>query len=128
MPAGSMLSGCQDCLTGNTFNTMISKNNRHKDGQNDLLKGIFIQLMIVNILLGLVQPCNQLVDSVLTGRFLGTGALEVYALILPVFSFVTAVSFFFAIGTQITVSNIIGKGRSDEAQALVRTSFISIIR
>ena len=76
---------------------MISKNNRHKDGQNDLLKGIFIQLMIVNILLGLVQPCNQLVDSILTGKFLGTVALEVYALILPVFSFVTAVSFFFAI-------------------------------
>ena len=127
MPAGLKLLPCQDCLTGNTFNTMISKNNRHKDGQNDLLKGIFIQLMIVNILLGLVQPCNQLVDSILTGKFLGTVALEVYALILPVFSFVTAVSFFFAIGTQITVSNIIGKGRSDEAQALVRTSFISII-
>lgn len=106
---------------------MISKNNRHKDGQNDLLKGIFIQLMIVNILLGLVQPCNQLVDSILTGKILGTEALEVYALILPVISFVTAVSFFFAIGTQISVSNSIGKGRSEEANAIVRTSFVSMI-
>ena len=106
---------------------MTRNGNKHKNGQNDILKGLFIQLMIVNILLGLVQPCNQLIDSVVTGKMLGTDALKTFALILPVMSLVAAVSFVFSIGTQINVSNTIGKGRSEEAQVVVNTSFFSAI-
>ena len=46
---------------------------------NKLLTGLYMQLMTVNILIGLVQPCNQFVDSMLTGKGLGVAALNAYA-------------------------------------------------
>ncbi|WP_081675970.1 MATE family efflux transporter [Butyrivibrio sp. AC2005] len=89
---------------------------------NDILKKLFIQLVVVNSLIGLLQPCNQLIDSVLTGQMLGTYSLKVYALILPVGSLVMALSFVFSIGTQISVSNMIGKGKVSEAEEYFHTS------
>ena len=73
---------------------------------NKLLTGLYMQLMTVNILIGLVQPCNQFVDSMLTGKGLGVAALNAYALFLPVGALMLAISSFFAIGTQINCSHI----------------------
>ena len=81
--------------------------------------------MSVNILIGLVQPFNQFVDSMLTGKGLGVAALAAYALFLPVSSLVLALSSFFSIGTQITCSHMLGSGRFDETGKLIRTSFLS---
>ena len=89
---------------------------------NDILRTLFVQLVAVNILIGLLQPCNQLIDSVLTGQMLGTYSLRIYALILPAASLVMALSFVFSIGTQINVSKMIGKGKVKEADAYFRTS------
>ena len=81
--------------------------------------------MSVNILIGLVLPFNQFVDSMLTGRGLGVAALAAYALFLPVSSLVLALSSFFSIGTQITCSHMLGSGRFDETRSLIRTAFLS---
>ena len=82
----------------------------HKLIEDDkLLIGLYLQLMSVNILIGLIQPFNQFVDSMLTGKGLGVSALAAYALFLPVSSLVLALSSFFSIGTQITCSHMLGK-------------------
>ena len=90
-----------------------------------LLRGLCLQLMAVNILIGLVQPCNQLIDSMLTGQGLGLDALKAYALFLPIGSLMFAVSSFFAIGTQINCSHMLGSGRFGETKKLVQTSLLS---
>ena len=92
---------------------------------NKLLKGLYLQLMTVNILIGLVQPCNQFVDSMLTGQGLGVSALKAYALFLPVEALILALNSFFAIGTQINCSHMLGSGRFSEIKILTRTALLS---
>lgn len=94
---------------------------------NKLLTGLYLQLMTVNILIGLVQPCNQFVDSMLTGKGLGVAALNAYALFLPVGALVLAISSFFAIGTQINCSHMLGSGRFTEIKKLVQTALLSAV-
>ena len=90
-----------------------------------LLTGLYLQLMTVNILIGLVQPCNQFVDSMLTGQGLGIAALNAYALFLPVGALMLAITSFFAIGTQINCSHMLGSGRFAEMKKLVQTALLS---
>ena len=94
---------------------------------NKLLTGLYMQLMTVNILIGLVQPCNQFVDSMLTGKGLGVAALNAYALFLPVGALMLAISSFFAIGTQINCSHMLGSGRFAEIKKLVQTALLSAV-
>ena len=94
---------------------------------NKLLTGLYLQLMTVNILIGLVQPCNQFVDSVLTGKGLGISALNAYALFLPVGALMLAISSFFAIGTQINCSHMLGSGKFTEIKKLVQTALLSAV-
>lgn len=94
---------------------------------NKLLTGLYLQLMTVNILIGLVQPCNQFVDSILTGKGLGIAALNAYALFLPVGALMLAISSFFAIGTQINCSHMLGSGRFTEIKKLVQTALLSAV-
>ncbi len=94
-----------------------------KDGR--MRNRLFLQLMGVNILASLIQPCNQLIDSILTGKYLGQDALAVCALFLPAISLVMALSAFFSVGTQITCSHLLGKGCFDEIRSLLSTSFLS---
>ncbi len=90
-----------------------------------ILKRLFLQLMAINILIGLIQPANQLIDSVLTGNGLGIEALEAYALFLPAAALFTAISCVFSVGTQITCSHMLGSGRFEASEALTRTAFVS---
>ena len=90
-----------------------------------LLSGLYLRLMTVNILIGLVQPCNQFIDSVLTGKGLGVAALDAYALFLPVGALMLAISSFFASGTQLVCSHMLGGGRFAEIKKLVQTALLS---
>lgn len=90
-----------------------------------LLPGLYLQLMTVNILIGLVQPFNQFIDSMLTGKSLGVSALNAYALFLPVGALILAISSFFAVGTQINCSYMLGSGRFTEMKKLVQTALLS---
>ena len=78
--------------------------------------------MIINILMGLVQPCNQLVDSMLTGSSLGLDAMKAFSLFFPVGSLVTALGCVFSIGTQINCAHMLGRGKPELTRMLVRTS------
>ena len=92
-----------------------------------LLTGLYLQLMTVNILIGLVQPCNQFVDSMLTGQGLGISALNAYALFLPVGALMLAISSFFAIGTQINCSHMLGSGKFADMKRFVQTALLSAV-
>ena len=99
----------------------MSKTKKHKA---NILNSLFFQLAAVNILINLIQPCNQLIDTILTGQALGARALQVYALFLPVNSFLLAVSCMLSKGSQITCSHLIGSGRFEESDGAFNTSFL----
>lgn len=93
--------------------------------EDKLQKRTYYQLMVVNILISLIQPCNQLIDSMLTGNGLGVESLESYALFFPVGSLVVALSSVFSVGTQINASHMLGRGESESVKKLLRTAFLS---
>lgn len=86
---------------------------------NSILTGLFRQTVVVSIAINLIQPCNQLIDTILTGHAFGAMALQVYALFLPVNSFIIAASCFFSKGNQITCSHLMGRGRISEAERVM---------
>ena len=94
---------------------------------NRILTRTFLQLMLVNILMGLVQPCNQLVDSILTGNSLGLEAMEAFSLFFPVGGLVIALGSVFSIGVQINCSHMLGSGKFDEIKGLLKTAFTSAV-
>ena len=98
--------------------------NIFKKSNNNILHKLYFQLAVVNILINMIQPCNQLVDTILTGKALGAQALEVYALFLPVNSFLLAVSCVLSKGVQITSSHMVGKGDFKKSNEAVSTSFL----
>ena len=73
----------------------------------------------------MVQPCNQIIDTIFTGKAFGAYALQAYALFLPVNSFLIAVSCVLSKGTQISCSHLIGRGRLDNAKELVGTAILT---
>ncbi len=98
--------------------------NLFKTTSNQILPRLYGELVAVNILINLIQPCNQLVDTILTGQAYGPEALQIYALFLPVNAFLVAVGAVFSKGTQITCSHLIGKGKVKEAGASVASAFM----
>ncbi|MBP5706194.1 MAG: ATP-binding protein [Spirochaetales bacterium] len=90
-----------------------------------MLKKLFFQLTALNIFIGLVQPFNQFIDSILTGRGLGIEALEAFALFLPIGSLMMALSCIFSVGTQVSCSHLMGSGKFEESTKLTQTSFLS---
>lgn len=98
---------------------------RNNPTWNVFLKKLFLQLMAVNIINGLVQPINNLVDSMFIGGGLGVDALASYALFLPISAFVVAISMVFSVGTQINCSHMLGRGETKKVKSLTRTAFLS---
>ena len=92
--------------------------------RDTIFRKLFLQLLAINILTGLIQPFNQFVDNALTGMGLGTDALKAYALFLPLGALAFALSFVFSIGTQISCSHRIGKGKIEEGRNLFATSLL----
>ena len=92
---------------------------------NTMLKKLFLQLLAVNVLYGLVQPVNSMINSMLTGSGLGLEALKVNALFLPVIGLVIASSMLFSVGTQINCSHLIGRGKN--VKSLTQTAFLSAL-
>ena len=99
---------------------------RQADSKNSFtVSRLFLRLMAVNTLIGLVLPCNQLIDSVLTGKFLGADALTVYGLFLPLESLMMALCGVFSIGSQISCSHLLGRGKLKEAREVSGTAFMA---
>ncbi len=105
--------------------------NRFKSGSmsshksnNQILNNLFFQLCAINILINMIQPLNQLIDTIITGKSLGAEALQVYALFLPVNSFLLAVSCVLSKGVQITASHQVGKGDFSKSNETVSTAFV----
>ena len=94
---------------------------------NNLYKNLFIQLVGTNLFVNMIQPLNQIIDTILTGQALGSNALEAYALFLPINSFMLALSCFFSKGNQIACSHLIGRGKVEKAKKVACTAFVTIL-
>lgn len=98
-----------------------------KEKDNNLYRKLFIQLVGTNLLVNMVQPLNQIIDTILTGRGLGANALEAYALFLPVNSFMIAMSCLFSKGNQISCAHLIGRGKAESAKRMASTAFGAVL-
>ncbi len=95
---------------------------KKKNKKFQILYDLYFQLVTVNILINMIQPCNQLVDTIITGKSLGAEALKVYALFLPMNSFLLAISCVLSKGAQVSTSHSIGKGDFKVSNCIVSTT------
>ena len=72
-----------------------------------------------------VSAINALVDSMITGHFLGTGAMAAIGLFSPVTTII-CLSFVIASGMQILCGQHIGSGEKDQVVSLFSTGMAAI--
>lgn len=87
------------------------------------IKKEYLKLLPVQIIGIIVSATNALIDSVITGRYIGSEALGAIGLFSPVIS---AVGFFMILitGFEILCSNAMGKKDNKEASALFSTCIL----
>lgn len=78
-----------------------------------MLKSIFRQMSIAQIVSGLTVVLCLLIDSIMIGRFLGVDAMAAYGLASPVLLVFAAIGSTVSTGVQVMCSKAFGKGDTD---------------
>lgn len=98
---------------------------KSKGKTSHIISDLFLQMAAVNIVINMIQPCNQLIDTILTGKAYGAYALQAYALFLPVNSLLIAVSCIISKGAQISCSHLTGRGEFEETHSQSGFAFLT---
>lgn len=90
----------------------------------DVVASMFLPAAIVMIFTQMTGVVANIIDGVLTSRFLGADAYSAVSLLAPMVNAVLLLAMFVSIGGQIVCSNKIGTGRHDEANAVFSFSAV----
>lgn len=91
-----------------------------KNSTSMVIRSAFLRLLPAEMISIVVSAVNALVDSIVTGHFLGTGAMAAIGLFSPVTTFI-CLSFVIASGMQILCGRHIGSGEKDQVVSLFST-------
>ncbi len=86
--------------------------------KNDVIASIFLPAAIVMIFTQLTGVVANIIDGVITSRFLGPDAYSAVSLLGPMVNIILLLASFISIGGQIVCSHKVGTGRRDEANAV----------
>lgn len=96
-----------------------------KHSTSMLIRSAFMRLLPAEMISIVVSAINALVDSMITGHFLGTGAMAAIGLFSPVTTII-CLSFVIASGMQILCGQHIGSGEKDQVVSLFSTGMAAI--
>ena len=89
-----------------------------KRRERDVVASMFLPAAIVMIFTQMTGVVANIIDGVITSRFLGPDAYSAVSLLGPLVNIVLLLASFISIGGQIVCSHKIGTGRRDEANAV----------
>ena len=92
--------------------------------QKDVVASMFLPAAIVMIFTQLTGVVANIIDGVVTSRFLGPDAYSAVALLGPLVNIILLLASFISIGGQIVCSQKVGTGKRDEANAVFTVSVI----
>ena len=91
-----------------------------------IMKASFRQLVLVQISGIIVNSLNAMLDTMITSFYLGSVAVAVAGLFVPVTTFI-GISYVFITGIQILCSRAVGKGDKDRAVSLFSTVMVFLL-
>ena len=92
--------------------------------EKDIIASMFLPAAIVMIFTQMTSVVANIIDGMITSRFLGADAYSAVSLLGPMVNIVLLFASFVSIGGQIVCSHKIGTGRRDEANAVFTFSVI----
>ena len=93
--------------------------------EKDVLASMFLPAAIVMIFTQVTGVVANIIDGVITSRFLGPDAYSAVALLGPMVNIILLLASFISIGGQIVCSHKVGTGERDEANAVFSFSTFS---
>ena len=95
-----------------------------RKNKKDIIASMFLPAAVVMIFTQMTGVIANIIDGVITSRFLGPDAYSAVSLFGPLVNVVLLLAGFISIGGQIVCSNKIGTGERDEANAVFSLSVI----
>lgn len=95
-----------------------------KERQNDVIACMFLPAAIVMIFSQITGVVANIIDGVVTSRFLSADAYSAVSLMGPLVNIVFLFASFISIGGQIVCSHKVGTGKRDEADAVFSFSVL----
>ncbi|MBQ3864852.1 MAG: ATP-binding protein [Clostridia bacterium] len=89
-----------------------------------MIKKLIRQMLPAQIFSALTVSLCLLIDSIITGRFLGTKALAAYQLANPILLVIGAIGSMLAAGIQVACSRSLGRGSQEETNAGYSSSIV----
>ena len=91
----------------------------------NVISSMFISTAVAMVFTTLASVAAQLIDGIITSRFLGNDAYSAVSLFGPVNWFVLMLSSLLSVGTQIVCSDYMGKGKKKEAGSVLTFSVLA---
>lgn len=91
-----------------------------------VVKKIFRNALLVQIIATIVGVIGLVVDGAITGRCLGTDAMTAYGLVSPVVLFFVAIASVCELGTSILIGKLVGARKTEEASRALSTCFLFV--
>ena len=93
----------------------------------DMIAGMFFSAAVTMIFTQIAGVVANIIDGIITSRFLGQHAYAGLALLGPFTGTLVLVAAFFSTGSQVVCSRLIGEGRKDEANQVFSLSVIMTV-
>ena len=93
----------------------------------NLVKKTFMGMMIINSISMLFGILCSMIDTIVTGRFLGTDAVAAAGLSQPVIIGLTALSMLFGPGLGVVCSGYIGKAQKDRVNQVFSVVMVTVV-
>lgn len=90
-----------------------------------LVRQLFLRLLPVQIMTLLVSAINNLIDGLITSRLLGSDAMAVVGLFVPVLEMLNVANMLIT-GAQIICSNLMGKGDMKKLTSVFSTCMVTL--
>lgn len=95
-----------------------------KKRKKDVVSGMFLPAAIVMIFTQVTGVVANIIDGIVTSRFLGADAYSSVSLLGPMVNIILVFAGFVSVGGQIVCSNKIGMGEREEANAVFSFSIV----
>ena len=91
----------------------------------EIVKKTYLRILPVQILSLLIPAINVMIDSVITGKYIGTEALASIGLFVPI-STLIGITYVIVVGTQILCGRAIGSGDKKRVVSLFSTCMVTL--
>ncbi len=96
-------------------------------GKNDVISSMFFSAAVAMIFSQVAGVVANIIDGIVTSRFLGADALSSISLLGPFISTIILISGFVSTGSQVVCGNLVGEGKRKEANSVFSVAIIAIL-